>query len=221
MSRQVQDAPTHVWQVVLGSPPGGLPPSCRMAWLPKDSLSAASDGGRSCQSSQALCPETHRRPVLPPAIGQNKSQVQPRFKGQENRLHFLMRGPAENLQPDFIHHTHILKYSFNSEIYIIYSKPRKHSLNFLNWSKEKISITKLFFQMQKFSLFKPRECSFVIVIQLLSHVQLFSTPWTVACQAPLSMGFTRQEYWSRLPFPSPGYLGSGGGPSVSVLPSLL
>ena len=30
------------------------------------------------------------------------------------------------------------------------------------------------------------------------------TPWTVACQAPLSMGFFRQEYWSGLPFPSPG-----------------
>ena len=32
------------------------------------------------------------------------------------------------------------------------------------------------------------------------------TPWTVACQAPLSMGFSRQEYWSGLPFPSPGNL---------------
>ena len=32
------------------------------------------------------------------------------------------------------------------------------------------------------------------------------TPWTVACQAPLSMGFCRQEYWSGLPFPSPGDL---------------
>ena len=31
-----------------------------------------------------------------------------------------------------------------------------------------------------------------------------ATPWTVACQAPLSMGFSRQEYWSSLPFPSPG-----------------
>ena len=41
---------------------------------------------------------------------------------------------------------------------------------------------------------------------VLSHVQLFATPWSVACQAPLSMGFSRQEYWSGLPFPSPGYL---------------
>ena len=40
----------------------------------------------------------------------------------------------------------------------------------------------------------------------LSRVQLFATQWTVALQAPLSMGFPRQEYWSRLPFPSPGDL---------------
>ena len=37
----------------------------------------------------------------------------------------------------------------------------------------------------------------------LSHVQLFATPWTVAYHTPLSMGFSRQEYWSGLPFPSP------------------
>ena len=36
-----------------------------------------------------------------------------------------------------------------------------------------------------------------------SHVWLLATPWTVACQAPLSMGFSRQEYWSGLPFLSP------------------
>ena len=40
----------------------------------------------------------------------------------------------------------------------------------------------------------------------LSSVGLFATPWTVAQQAPLSMGFSRQEYWSGLPFPSPGDL---------------
>ena len=38
----------------------------------------------------------------------------------------------------------------------------------------------------------------------------FVTPWTVACQAPLSMGFPRQEYCSRLPFPSPGDLSDPG-----------
>ena len=41
------------------------------------------------------------------------------------------------------------------------------------------------------------------VCVLLSHVRLFATPWTVACQAPLSTEFSRQEYWSGLTFPSP------------------
>ena len=41
-------------------------------------------------------------------------------------------------------------------------------------------------------------------VKSLSRVRLFVTPWTVACEAPPSMGFSRQEYWSGLPFPSPG-----------------
>ena len=41
-------------------------------------------------------------------------------------------------------------------------------------------------------------------VKLFSRVWLIVTPWTVACQAPLSMGFSRQEYWSGLPFASPG-----------------
>ena len=43
-------------------------------------------------------------------------------------------------------------------------------------------------------------------VKSLSYVWLFATPWTVAYQAPQSMGFSRQEYWSGLPFPSPGDL---------------
>ena len=41
-------------------------------------------------------------------------------------------------------------------------------------------------------------------------VQHLVTPWTVACQPPLSMGFSRQGYWSELPFPSPGDLPNPG-----------
>ena len=41
-------------------------------------------------------------------------------------------------------------------------------------------------------------------VKSLSYAQLFATPWTVAHQAPLSMRFSRQEYWSGLPLPSPG-----------------
>ena len=45
---------------------------------------------------------------------------------------------------------------------------------------------------------------------LLSHAQLFASPWTVACQAPLSIRFSRQEYWRGLPFPSTGALPDPG-----------
>ena len=45
-----------------------------------------------------------------------------------------------------------------------------------------------------------------VKVRLLSCVRLFATPWKVAYQAPPSMGFSRQEYWSGLPFPSPGDL---------------
>ena len=50
---------------------------------------------------------------------------------------------------------------------------------------------------------------------MLSHVRLFATPWTVACLAPLSMGFSRQEYWSGLPCPPPGDLPDPGIESTS------
>ena len=44
----------------------------------------------------------------------------------------------------------------------------------------------------------------------LSRVQLFATPWTIAYHAPPSVGFSRQEYWGGLPFPSPGDLPNPG-----------
>ena len=47
-------------------------------------------------------------------------------------------------------------------------------------------------------------------VKSLSRVRLFVTPWTVAHQAPPSMGFSKQEYWSGLPFPSPGDLPDPG-----------
>ena len=48
------------------------------------------------------------------------------------------------------------------------------------------------------------------VLGCFSRVQLFVTPWTIAHQAPLSMEFSRQEYWSGLPFLSPGALSNTG-----------
>ena len=58
----------------------------------------------------------------------------------------------------------------------------------------------------RFSFFS----SMKVKVKSLSRAQLFATLWTVAYQAPLSMGFSRQEYWSGLPFPSPGDLPDPG-----------
>ena len=55
-----------------------------------------------------------------------------------------------------------------------------------------------------------------VKVKSLSCVRLFATPWIVAHQAPLSMGFSRQEYWSGLPFPSPGDLPDPGMEPVSA-----
>ena len=56
----------------------------------------------------------------------------------------------------------------------------------------------------------------VLVLSRFSQVQLFVTLWTEAHQAPLSMGFPRQEYWSGLPFPSSGNLPHPGIKPVSL-----
>ena len=62
----------------------------------------------------------------------------------------------------------------------------------------------------------------VVVVYSLSRFSLFVTPGTIARQAPLSVGFPRQEYCSRLPFPSPGHLPDPGIETMSpVSPELL
>ena len=54
------------------------------------------------------------------------------------------------------------------------------------------------------------------MLSLCSHVWLFSTLWTVACQASLSMGILRKEYWSGLPCPTPKHLSDSGTEPVSL-----
>ena len=58
-------------------------------------------------------------------------------------------------------------------------------------------------------------------ILMFSHVCLFISPWTVAHQSPLSMGFPRQEYWSRLPFPLSGYPPNPGTEPMSPMPPVV
>ena len=84
------------------------------------------------------------------------------------------------------------------------------------------------FSVMTYSFLFPRmlyQCNHGICAQSLSYVWLFVTPWIVTCQVPMSMEFSRQEYWSGLPFPTPGnlpksrqilHLGSPGPHRVSV-----
>ena len=70
------------------------------------------------------------------------------------------------------------------------------------------------FQLRALLIHAHRKSIFLFIsysiVKLLSRVRLFATPWTVAYQASPSMGFSRQEYWSGLPFPSPGDLPDPG-----------
>ena len=68
----------------------------------------------------------------------------------------------------------------------------------------------LFYSTQKYNLFLKITVSKRVKVKLLSCVLLFATPWTVAFQVPQSMEFSRQLYWSGLPFPSPGDLPNPG-----------
>ena len=72
---------------------------------------------------------------------------------------------------------------------------------------KRLSITQ--HKAKRIYLFKALDTA-AAAVQLISHVRLFATSWTVACQVPLFMGFSRCEYWSGLPFPSPGDLPDPG-----------
>ena len=58
------------------------------------------------------------------------------------------------------------------------------------------------------------------MLSCFSCIGFFAAQWTGAHQGPLSMGFSRQEYWSRLPFPLPGDLDPGTKPKSSISPAL-
>ena len=71
----------------------------------------------------------------------------------------------------------------------------------------------LFFKYDMTAIITPCVCSFVS--------NSLPTPWTVACQTPLSVELSRQEYWSKLPFPTPGYLPYLRIEPASIAPSAL
>ena len=93
----------------------------------------------------------------------------------------------KNMQKNLSRYTHIyIKLNFAR-----HQKPIQHC---------KSTLTSILKRQRK----KNRSILSVCVLSRFSHFWLFVTPWTVACQAPLSMGFSRQESWSGLPCPPPG-----------------
>ena len=81
-------------------------------------------------------------------------------------------------------------------------------LGFLSHLDHHIALSRIHVMYSRFSLviYYIHACA----LNHFSHVQLFATQWTLAHQAPLSMGFSRQEYWSVLPCPPPGHLPDPG-----------
>ena len=64
-------------------------------------------------------------------------------------------------------------------------------------------------------------CMHACILSRFSPVRVFVTLWTIALQAPLSVGFSRQEYWSRLPFSPPGDLPIPGNEPVPLTSAVL
>ena len=79
-----------------------------------------------------------------------------------------------------------------------------YSQNCLNDEK---SFRRSYFVSTSFNVIFPLV---LLLLNHFSHIQLLATPWTIACQAPLSIGFSRQEYWSGLTCPPPGNLPNKG-----------
>ena len=78
------------------------------------------------------------------------------------------------------------------------------------WKNAFFILKNIVFMRNKNWEFAPKHIYLKYECAVLSCVQLFAAPWTVACQAPLLIGFFRQEYWSRLPCPPPGDLPNPG-----------
>ena len=93
-----------------------------------------------------------------------------------------------------------------------------HSINFQDSGKRKANIPVTVALSRKRKLLSSQKHFSLPILKPFNRFRLFATPWTVALQAPLSVGFSRRERWSGLPFPSPGDLPDPGiKPRVSCI----
>ena len=94
---------------------------------------------------------------------------------------------------------------------IFHRTTKKRILQFV-WNHQRSWLAKAILKKNKAEdiMLPDLKLHYKVVCLLLSHVQLFVTPWTIACPVPPSMGFSRQEYWNGFPFPSPGDLPDTG-----------
>jgi len=116
-------------------------------------------------------------------------------------IHFLRYSDARNV-------VSIIPASEGQIIFLDTHLPLKHKFQFSRLSKDS-GCQILFWLLNSYQFEHKFHCMHVCA-QSLSGIQLFVTPWTVAHQAPLSMGFFRQEYWSGLPHPPGGDLPDPG-----------
>ena len=115
-------------------------------------------------------------------------------------------------------HTHTHTTSLSSFLFLPYSASQE------SYDKSRQCIRKQRYQFaykgqdSRSSIFFQKSCMDVdVCVCMFSCVWLFATPWTVACQIPLSMGFPREEYWSGLPFPTLGDLPDTGIKPMSLV----
>ena len=102
--------------------------------------------------------------------------------------------------------------------YRIFSSPLKYSLmQYSQCLAPSHVLLSLWLPFPECRIKKTIEYPFNFVLSRFSHIQLFATLWTVACQASLSIGFSRQEYWSGLPFPPLGKLSDPGIKPASLM----
>ena len=109
--------------------------------------------------------------------------------------------PKQYQHTSFINE-HLVRTELDDEVRLLFSISESKNMTSYSWIIKRMFYSSLIFPEGATGLEHP----LCMRTQSVSHVQFFATPWSVAHQAPQSMTFFRQKYWSRLPFPTPGDL---------------